>query len=74
MILKKKRYNYSRSKWLILKHLHELNLLSTHLVYMDILKLVLKEKNKEHLLDNILDLTMWLEFGVSMEKDCHLLN
>ncbi len=33
--------------------------------YMDILQLVLKEKNKEHLLDNIPDLTMWLEFGVS---------
>lgn len=33
--------------------------------YMDILQLVLKEKNKEHLLDDIPDLTMWLEFGVS---------
>ncbi|MDX4036248.1 DEAD/DEAH box helicase [Aliarcobacter skirrowii] len=33
--------------------------------YMDILQLVLKEKNKEHLLENIPDLTMWLEFGVS---------
>ncbi|MEJ2489887.1 MAG: hypothetical protein P8Y50_08950, partial [Sulfurovaceae bacterium] len=33
--------------------------------YMDILQLVLKEKNQEHLLDDIPDLTMWLEFGVS---------
>jgi len=33
--------------------------------YIDILQLVLKEKKKEHLLDDIPDLTMWLEFGVS---------
>jgi len=35
--------------------------------YMDILQLVLKEKHQEHLLDDIPDLTMWLEFGVSQK-------
>lgn len=33
--------------------------------YMDILQLVLREKNKLDLLEEIPDLTMWLEFGVS---------
>lgn len=33
--------------------------------YMDILVLVLKEKGKEKLLEDIPDLTIWLEFGVS---------
>ncbi len=33
--------------------------------YMDILKLVLKEKGRESLLEEIPELTIWLEFGVS---------
>ncbi len=35
--------------------------------YMDILRLVLKEKGKEKLLEEIPELTIWLEFGVSQK-------
>ena len=34
---------------------------------MDILRLVLKEKGKEKLLEEIPELTIWLEFGVSQK-------